>query len=96
MDAAAGGGGLERSPSNVSKRSNSGAVRIGSSAAASAASSPGAVAQQVSVVTTKNRSWVRVSVRVFHRITGAVGVGSASGASNKLNAEVHITVTFER
>ena len=48
-DAAAGG--LECSPSNLSKRSASGAVRIGSSATASAASSPGAVAQQVSVET---------------------------------------------
>ncbi len=54
-DTGAGGGGtaergLERSASSLSKRSNSGAVRIGSNAAAaSAASSPGTTAaQQVS------------------------------------------------
>ena len=51
-DCAAAGGhpeqrALERSPSSLSKRSNSGAVRIGSGAAAtSAASSPGTTAAQ--------------------------------------------------
>ena len=50
-DAGTGGGtaerALERSTSSLSKRSNSGAVRIGSGpAAASAASSPGTTAAQ--------------------------------------------------